>query len=79
MIAKLIAVAVHEVIAEYRKLEAGQADQAEGAVPEAPAPEPASAYDPASTTALTTERAASWDHDAKPPVRAFGFASTPRP
>lgn len=32
-------------------------------------------YDPASTTAASTERAASWDHDRRMPVTAsrFGF------
>jgi hypothetical protein len=65
MLAKLIAVAIHEVRAELHKLDppatAPQADE----MPR---------YDVSSTTAASTERASSWDHDTRPPVRAsFGF------
>jgi hypothetical protein len=63
MLAKLIAVVIHEVVTEYRKLDPP---------PAAEPPDP-HRYDPASTTAASAERAGSWDHDKTPPVTAFGF------
>lgn len=68
MIAKLIAVAIHEIREELRKLDPPSPPAAE-------TPQDAHRYDPASTTAATTERAGTWDHDTTPPVRAFGFRS----
>jgi hypothetical protein len=65
VISKLIAVVVHEVVTEYRKLDAP---------PESTLQDP-HRYDPASTTAADTERAGSWDHDKTPPVTAFGFGT----
>ena len=65
MLARLIAVVVHEIVTEYRKLDAqGKPEPQREAPP---------AYDPASTTSVITERATSWDHDTSPPVSAFGF------
>jgi hypothetical protein len=69
MLAKLIAVVIHEVVTEYRKLDGQQNADA------APAADDSHRYDPASTTAADTERAPSWDQDKEPPVRAFGFRS----
>lgn len=62
MLAKLIAVAIHEVREELRKLDTP-----------AETPQDTHRYDPASTTASETERAGTWDHDTAPPLRAFGF------
>lgn len=55
MLAKLLAVVIHEVRRELRAL-----DQPDGA-----APDDAPRYDPSSTTAATTERAETWDHDKR--------------
>jgi hypothetical protein len=63
MLARLIAVVIHEVREELRKLDE----------PPTGEPQDAHRYDPASTTAGETERAGSWDHDKAPPVTAFGF------
>lgn len=68
MLAKLIALVIHEIVTEYRKLD-GQQEAS-------PGPD-GHRYDPSSTTATETERAPSWDHDKTPPVRAFGFTSAP--
>jgi hypothetical protein len=65
MLARLIAVVIHEVREELRKLDLPAAE-----------PENPHRYDPASTTAGDTERAGSWDHDKTPPVTAFGFGMT---
>ena len=65
MLAKLIAVAIHEIREELRKLDP----------PAAETPEDKHRYDPASTTAGETERAKTWDHDTSPPARAFGFGA----
>lgn len=71
MLARLIALAIHElaapVIAEYRKLDAPPSCD------HAPSQPDTHRYDPASVTAIETERASSWDHDKTPPVTAFGF------
>jgi hypothetical protein len=64
MLAKIIALVIHEIVAEYRKLDTPPAVPQVDAMP---------GYDVSSTTAASTERAASWDHDTKPPVKAFGF------
>jgi hypothetical protein len=74
MLAKLIAVAIREVREELRKMDGPQP-----AAPSSPEPpgtdESRHRYDPASTTAASTERAPSWDHDKRHPVTAarFGF------
>lgn len=71
MLAKLLALIIHEavapVVAEYRKLDAPRCEH--GAQPDT------HRYDPASVTAIDTERASSWDHDTRKPVTAarFGF------
>jgi hypothetical protein len=62
MLAKLIAVVIHEIRGELRKL-----------VPPPAAEQDPHRYDPASTTAAGTERAGSWDHDKTRPVTGFGF------
>lgn len=73
MLAKLLAVAIKEVRDELAKLDAPQSSP-----PESPQPdESRHRYDPASTTAASTERAPSWDHDTRQPVRAFGFGRHP--
>jgi hypothetical protein len=66
MLARLIAVVIHEVREELRKLDP----------PPAGEPQDPHRYDPASTTAAHTERAEGWDHDKAPPVTAFGFGMT---
>jgi hypothetical protein len=70
VLARIIAVIAHEIAAEYRKLDA--------AAPECERPHAGEhRYDPASVTSITTERAASFDHDTRPPVTArvpFGFS-----
>jgi len=63
MLAKLIAVVIHEIREELRKLDP----------PPAAEPEDTHRHDPASTTSAVTERGASWDHDKMPPVTGFGF------
>ncbi len=74
MLAKLLAVAIREVREELRRLDEPPAPQAPEPQPGPPQPdESRHRYDPASTTGASTERAASWDHDKTPPVRAFGF------
>lgn len=67
MLAALIAVVIHQVREELRKLDAAQ--KPEGGTP---------GYDPASTTEATVERAAQWDHDTQPPVRATRMGFTAR-
>lgn len=64
MLARLIAVMVHEIVTEYRKLDSHCGEAAEDA----------HRYDPASTTASETERAPGWDHDKASPVTGFGFS-----
>jgi hypothetical protein len=65
MLAKLIALVVHEIVTEYRKLDR-QPETSDGSP----------RYDPASTTSVVTERAEGWDHDKRPPVTArFGFGT----
>jgi hypothetical protein len=66
MLAKLIAVVIHEIREELRKLDPPQAEPQD-------APADPHRYDPASTTSAVTERASAWDHDKTPPVTAFGF------
>jgi hypothetical protein len=80
MLAKLIAVVIHEVREELRKLESAgggpEPEPASPSVPEPPEPDESHhRYDPASTTGASTERAPSWDHDKRSPVTAvrFGF------
>lgn len=70
MLAKLIAVVIHEVRAELRRLD----EQA--SAPAEPQTDSTHRYDPASVTAIDTERAPSWDHDKRSPAVAassFGF------
>lgn len=85
MLAKLIAVAIREVRDELAKLDAAaqtvrhDPEPAPSPAPEPPQPdESRHRYDPASTTAASTERAPSWDHDTRKPVTAsrFGFTLT---
>jgi hypothetical protein len=67
MLAKFIALVVHEVVTEYRKLDHECRC------------EPERGYDVASTTAAETERPGGWDHDKRVPATAadvrFGFGS----
>lgn len=71
MLARLIAVAIHEVREELRRLDAASAP----ASPPEKNGEEQQRYDLRSVTSLNTERAASWDHDKRTPVTAarFGF------
>jgi hypothetical protein len=85
VIAKLLAVIIHEVAAEYRKLDAAQASQARALPEPAESPHPRRDDELAhlpSVTSADTERAAGWDHDKRHPVTAaevrFGFGR-PRP
>ena len=66
MLARLIALLIADVRAELARLDPPLA---------APA-EPAQRYDLESTTGCQAERAGGWDHDLRPPVRAFGFGSS---
>ena len=65
----MVALAVHGILepikAEYRKLDAAPVCDRQHADDHK--------YDVASTTAVVTERGAAWDHDKRPPERAFGF------
>ena len=67
MLAKIVALVIHEVVTEYRKLDHECRS------------EPERGYDVASTTAAETERATTWDHDKRVPATAadvrFGFTS----
>lgn len=76
MFAKITALIVHEmhtrlvapVVAEYKAI---------GQQPMCTLPHAAEhAYDAASTTGANVERAPTWDHDTRQPVRA-GFGFTP--
>ena len=71
MLAKIIALVAHEIVTEYRKIDAPPAVPAEP--PAAPQADEMPRYDTSSTLSASTERAGAWDHDTKPPVRAFGF------
>lgn len=71
MLAKILALIIHEVVSEYRSLDQPTEPQR---------PEPCTRphadehrYDPASTTAAQVERAAGWDHDTRPPATRIGF------
>jgi hypothetical protein len=67
MLAKLVALVIHEVVTEYRKLDRA----AEGADDRR--------YDVASTTAAEVERAAGREHEQPPAAAvAFGFGSRER-
>jgi hypothetical protein len=62
MLAKLIALIAHEIVTEYRKLDAQpEADD-----------EPAAVLPPGelSCADVVTERAPGWDHDTRAPVTA---------
>lgn len=71
MLGKLIAVAVHEIVTEYRKLDRPAAAAPPGDV--------MPSYDTASTLSASTERAPAWDYDTRPPVKAFGFGPAAPP
>ena len=68
MLATLLALVIHQVREELRKLDA--AGTSTGDVP---------AADPASTTAADTERAPAWDHDTRAPAARLGFSPGHRP
>jgi hypothetical protein len=64
MLAKIVALVAHEIVTEYRKLDSPAAPASGGS------------HSELSCVCATTERAATWDHDTKPPVtaRVVGFS-----
>jgi hypothetical protein len=69
VLARILALIVHEIVTEYRKLDAPETTESD-----------APRQELSSCTSADTERAAAWDHDKRPPPVAargrppFGFA-----